>query len=122
MCSFKMMIFIKFKTEQVREEVVTRLQGMNGVMWTEYGVAVRGHSLDAKVKVITVLGASPETTQEEIKAAFTESGIGEVVELTRGLLDSKRLPGVSNGKWKARVKIEDPDHQEGGRRTVVFAV
>ena len=51
----KMMIFIKFKTEQVRDDVVARLQGMNGVMWTEYGVPVRGHSLDVDMKVITVL-------------------------------------------------------------------
>ena len=107
----KMMVFIKFKTEVVRDEVVARLQGMNGVMWTEYGVPVRGHSLDGTVKVITVMGASPETTEEEIKAAFVEAGIGEVVELTRGLLDPKRLPGVTNGKWKARVKIENPDKE-----------
>ena len=107
----KMMIFIKFRTELVRDQVVARLQTMNEVMWTEYGVSVRGHSLDAKVKVITVLGASPETTEEEVKAAFVESGIGEVVELTRGLLDPTRLPGVTNGKWKARVKILDPDKE-----------
>ena len=61
------------------------------------------------VKIITVLGASPETTEEEIKAAFVEAGIGEVVEATQGLLDEKRLPGVTNGKWKTRVKILDPD-------------
>ena len=61
--------------------------------------------------MITVLGASPETTQEEIKVAFIESGIGEVIEVTRGLLDPRRLPGVSNGKWKARVKIDDPDKE-----------
>ena len=107
----KMMVFIKFKTEQVRDEVVTRLQGMNGVMWTEYGVPVRGYSLDATVKVITVMGASPETTEEDIKVAFVEAAIGEVVELTRGLLDPRRLPGVTNGKWKVRVKIENPDKE-----------
>ena len=107
----KMMIFIKFKTEEIRDEIVTRLQGMNGVMWTEYGVPVRGHSLDVTVKVITVLGASPETTQDEIKAAFVEAGIGEAVEVTRGLLDPKRLPGVTNGKWKVRVKIDNPDKE-----------
>ena len=97
----KMMIFIKFTTERIRDEVVNRLQGMNGVMWTEYGVPVRGHSLDASMKVITVLGASPETTEEDIKAAFVEAGIGEAgideaVESTRGLLDQRRLPGVTN--------------------------
>ena len=107
----KMMIFIKFTTEQIRDEVVNRLQGMNGVMWTEYGVPVRGHSLDANMKVITVLGASPKTTEEDIKAAFVEAGIGEAVESTRGLLDQRRLPGVTNGKWKVRVKIDNPEKE-----------
>ena len=32
-----------------------------------------------------------------------------MVETTRGLLDEKRQPGVTNGKWKVRVKILDPD-------------
>ena len=36
-------------------------------------------------------GASPETTDEEIKAAFVETGIGEVIEASRGLLDPKRV-------------------------------
>ena len=107
--SVKMLLFLKFKTEQIRDEVVLKVQNMNGVMWTEYGVSVRGYSLDATVKVITVLGASPETDEEEIKSAFQEAGLGEVVEATKGLLDPKRLPGVTNGKWKVRVKIEDPD-------------
>ena len=74
-----------------------------------YGVNVRGHSLDATVKIITVLGASPETTEEEVKSAFVDAGIGEVVEATRGALDGKRLPGITNGKWKVRVKILDPE-------------
>ena len=109
--SVKMLLFLKFKTEQIRDEVVLKVQNMNGVMWTEFGVSVRGYSLDATVKVITVLGASPETDEEDIKAAFQEAGLGEVVEATKGLLDSRRLPGVTNGKWKVRVKIEDPDKQ-----------
>ena len=58
----KMMVFIKFKTEQVRDEVVARLQDRDGVMWTEYGVSVKGNSLDATVRVITVIGVGPETT------------------------------------------------------------
>ena len=107
----KMLLFLKFKSEQIRDEVAVKLQSRNGVMWTEYQVSVRGYSLDAMVKVITVLGASPETDEEEIKAAFQEAGLGEVIEATKGLLDPRRLPGVTNGKWKVRVKIEDPDKQ-----------
>ena len=107
--SVKMLLFLKFKTEEIRDEVVMKVQNVNGVMWTEFGVPVRGYSLDATVKVITVLGVSPETDAEEIKSAFQEAGVGEVVEATKGLLDPRRLPGVTNGKWKVRVKIEDPD-------------
>ena len=36
-------------------------------------------------------------------------GVGEVIDLRRGFLDPKRLPGVTNGTWLARVKILDPD-------------
>ena len=107
--SVKMLLFLKFKSEQIRDEVALKLQNRNGVMWTEFGVSVRGYSLDATMKVITVLGASPETDEEEIKAAFQEAGLGEVIEATKGFLDPRRLPGVTNGKWKVRVKIEDPD-------------
>ena len=46
------------------------------------------------VKIITVLRASPETTEEIMKAACVDAGIGEVFEATRGLLDEKILPGV----------------------------
>ena len=105
----KMMLFVKFKSEDSRDQVVASLQAPNGLLWTDYGVRVKGHSLDATVKIITVLGASPETTEEEMKSAFIDAGIGEVVEATRGLLDERRLPGVTNGKWKVRVKILDPD-------------
>ena len=73
------------------------LQTMNGVRRTEYGVNVRGHSLDANVKLIRVLGVSPETTPDDIKNTFVEVGVGEVIDLRRGFLDPKKLPGVNNG-------------------------
>ena len=57
----KMIIFIKFKNEGARNVVVNRLQSAQGVLWTEYGVAVRGHNLDSNVKVIRIFGISPET-------------------------------------------------------------
>ena len=40
---------------------------------------------------------------------MTEIGVGEVIDLKKGLLDAKRLPGVTNGTWLARVKILDPN-------------
>ena len=37
-----------------------------------------------------------------------EFGIGEVIEIKEGLIDERRLPGVTNGTWSLRVKITDP--------------
>ena len=37
-------------------------------------------------------------------------GIGEVIEIKKGMLDSGRLPGVTIGTWTLRVKILDPDN------------
>ena len=53
-------------------------------MWSEYGVKVRGHSLDANVKVIRILGVSPETAAEDIRASFEEVGVGEIIDLRKG--------------------------------------
>ena len=113
----KMIIFIKFNSDVVRDQVVARLQSMNGVMWTDYGV-----------HVIRVLGVSPETTADDIKNTFVEVGVGEVIDLRRGYLDPKRLPGVTNGTWLARVKIMDPEkhippylYYKKGRRGIVVS-
>ena len=56
-----------------------------------------------------LLGASPETTEDEIKQAFLDVGIGTVIEIKKGFLDEKRLPGCTNGTWSLCVKISDPD-------------
>ena len=92
-----------------KNQVVNRLRTGQGIFWTEYGVHVRGYNLDANVKQIRILGISPETTAEDIKNTFSQVGIGEVLELRRGLLDPKRMPGVSNGTWLIRVRISNPD-------------
>ena len=70
---------------------------------------VKGYSLDAQVKFIRVLGVSLETGEEEIKNTFQELGLGEVVEIKKGLLDVNRLPGVMNGQRAVRLKISDQD-------------
>ena len=57
---------------------------------------MKGYSLDAQVKFIRVLGVSPETEEDEIRGTFQELGLGEVVEIKKGLLDDVRLPGVTN--------------------------
>ena len=79
------------------------------MIWTEYGVRVKGYSLYAEVKFIRLLGVSPETGEEEIKKRFMGVGIGEVIEIKKGWLDARRLPGVTNGTWALRVKILDQD-------------
>ena len=100
-------IIIKFRTREKRDQVVDRLQTANGVLWTEYGVSVRGHSLDANVRVIRVLCVSPETTAVGIKSTFQQVGVGEVVDSKKGLLDPRRMPGVTNGTWLIRIQILD---------------
>ena len=92
----KMIVFIKFKNEGAKTIIVEKLQSPSGVLWSEYGVHVKGYSLDSNVKVIRVLGVSPETSSEDIKSTFSQVGIGEVVDLKKGLLDPKRMPGVTN--------------------------
>ena len=79
------------------------------MLWSEYGVHVRGHNLDSDVKLIRVLGISPETTAKDIKETFSQVGIGDVVNLRKGSLDPKRMPGVTTGIWLVRVRILDPD-------------
>ena len=105
----KMLLFIKCSDEQGRNSLVEKVQSVEGVTWSEYGVRVKGYSLDAQVKFIRLLGASPETTEVQIKETFQSLEIGEVIEIKRGFLDAKRLPGVTNGTWALRVKILDPE-------------
>ena len=78
-------------------------------MLTFSQLKVKGYSLDAQVKFIRLMGASPEITEVEIKETFQSLEIGEVIEIKKGVLDTKRLPGVTNGTWVLRVKIVDPE-------------
>ena len=105
----KMLLFVRFSDENLRDSTVARLQSAEGVIWSDYKVKVKGYSLDAQVKFIRLLGVSPETGEDEIRRTILEVGIGEMIELKKGLLDSGRLPGVTNGTWSMRVKILDPD-------------
>ena len=107
----KMLLFVKFSSEEARDAVNERVQSPLGVVWSSYRVRVKGYKLEAQVKRIALLGASLETTEEDIKASFAEAGIGEVVEIRKGLVDPKRLPGVTDGCWSIRVKLADPDKE-----------
>ena len=68
----KMLVFIKFKNEGAKNQVVNRLKSGQGILWSEYGVHVRGYNLDANVKQIRILGISPETSAEDIKQTFAQ--------------------------------------------------
>ena len=76
----KIIIFIKMKREDTRNQLVKKLQAPGGVLWSEYGVYVRGYCLDANVKVIRLLGVSPESNAEDIIKTLKEVGIGDVID------------------------------------------
>ena len=80
-----------------------------GLSWSDYRVRVKSYSLDTQVKFIRLLCISPETVEEEIKRRLAEAGIGEVLEIKKGLLDVNRLLGVTNGTWELRVKFHDAE-------------
>ena len=61
------------------------------------------------MRFVRLLGVSPETEADEIRRVFKDIGIGDIIELRKGMLDSARLPGVTNGTWSLRVKITDPE-------------
>ena len=105
----KMLLFIKFKDEKLRDETVQRIRSPQGIIWTSYRVKVKGYSLDAEVKFVRLLGVNDETGADEIKKTFSDQGIGEIVDIKKGFVDNEKLPGVTNGIWLLRVKITDPN-------------
>ena len=66
-----MIVFIKFKYEGAKNQIVSKLQSPQGMLWSEYGVQVCSHNLDSNVKLIRVLGI---TTAEDIKETFSQVG------------------------------------------------
>ena len=93
----KMLIFIRFAEDRFRDYIVSKIRHKEGIIWSDYKVKVKGYSLDSEVKFIRLLGVSPETEASEIIKVFKDDGIGDVVEIRKGLLDNSRLPGVTNG-------------------------
>ena len=83
----KMLIFVRFSEDKYRDQVAAKIRN-NDISWKEYGVKIKGYSLDAEVKFVRLLGVSPETEAEEIRRVFKEVGIGDIIELRKGLLDS----------------------------------
>ena len=96
----KKLLFIKFTEQQLRDEVVMRLQA--GLMWPAFDTTVTGWSMDKPVERIRVLGTSPETNEGEIRKVLGQ--YGEILDSQKGYI-SKKLPGCTNGIWTVRLAL-----------------
>ena len=85
------MLFIKFTDQQIRYEVVARLQA--GLHWPAFDTTVSGWGMDKPMERIRVLGTSPETDEAELRKILGQ--YGEVMEAQKGLI-SKKLPGCTH--------------------------
>ena len=94
----KKLLFIKFTEQQLRDEVVTRLQ--NGLVWPEFDTTVTGWSMDKPVERVRVLGTSPETTEADMRKILGQ--YGEILDAQKGYI-SRKLPGCTNGIWTVRL-------------------
>ena len=69
-------LFIKFKTEISRDEVAEKLSG-EGLEWPEFETKVQGWAMDKPMVFVRVLGASPESTEQDVRGVMSQ--YGEVV-------------------------------------------
>ena len=92
-------LFIKFRSEISRDTVADMLAG-EGLEWPAFETRVQGWAMDKPVVFVRVLGASPESRQEDIKGVMGQ--YGEVIEVRKGQL-SKKLQNVTNGTWTVRM-------------------
>ena len=96
----KKLLFVKFTEQQLRDEVVTRLQ--NGLVWPEFDTTVTGWSMDKPVERVRVLGTSPETTEADMRKILGQ--YGEILDAQKGYI-SRKLPGCTNGIWTVRLVL-----------------
>ena len=96
----KKLLFIKFTDQQIRDEIVTRLQA--GLLWPAFDTTVSGWAMDKPMERIRVLGTSPETCEAELRQILGQ--YGEVLEAKKGLI-SKKLPGCTNGIWTVKMFV-----------------
>ena len=94
----KKLLFIKFTEQQLRDEVVTRLQA--GLLWPAFNTTVTGWSMDKPVERVRVLGTSPESDEGGIRRVLGQ--YGEVLDAQKGYI-SRKLPGCTNGIWTVRL-------------------
>ena len=97
----KKTLFIKFRTEESRNVVADKLSG-DGLEWPEFHTKVQGWAMDKPVVFIRILGASPESSQQDIRGVMEQ--YGEVIEVKKGFL-SRKLPNVTNGTWSVRMIV-----------------
>ena len=94
-------LLIKFKTVQSRDAVAERLSG-EGLEWPAFNTKVQGLAMDKPIVFVRVLGASPESSNQDVKAVMSQ--YGEVVEVRKGQL-SRKLPNLTNGTWTVRMIV-----------------
>ena len=94
----KKLLFIKFTEQQLRDEIVMRLQA--GLVWPAFDTTVTGWSMDKPVERVRVLGTSPETTEADMRKILGQ--YGEILDAQKGYI-SKKLPGCTNGIWTVRM-------------------
>ena len=95
------LLFIKFTEQQLRDEVVTRLQA--GLVWPAFDTTVTGWSMDKPLERVRVLGTSPETDEADIRKVLGQ--YGEILDAQKGYI-SKKLPGCTNGIWTVRLVLK----------------
>jgi hypothetical protein len=94
-------LFIKFKTVDSRDVVAEKLSG-EGLEWPAFNTKVQGWAMDKPIVFVRVLGASPESSMQDVKGVMSQ--YGEVVEVRKGQL-SRKLPNVTNGTWTVRMIV-----------------
>ena len=98
----KKLLFLKFTEQQIRDEVATRLQA--GLVWPAFNTTVNGWAMDKPVERIRVLGASPETDEVGVRSVLGK--YGEILDIKKGLISPKKLPGCTNGIWTVKIILQ----------------
>ena len=95
-------LFLKFKSQNVSNIIAHKLSE-DEVEWPEFHTRVQGWLLDRQSMInFKLLGASPESSEEDIKSVLAK--YGKVVNLEKGQV-SPRLPNVTNGIWNVKMLL-----------------
>jgi len=95
-------LFLKFKSQSVSNIIAQRFSA-DEVEWPEFHTRVQGWLLDRQSMInFKLLGASPESSEEDIKSVLAK--YGKVLRLEKGQV-SPRLPNVTNGIWNVKMLL-----------------